>query len=737
MRRAQPSTTKRPITVEDIARLPAVGTNAPAAIQFAPDGKTITYLFSPDNTLVQELWAFELETGNERALLTVPENPPPSETDFSFAESIRRERLRQYALGVTDYAWGDNGKVLMAQRQGEVLVRDGLEGDWRALPGSHDWIDPQLSPDETMIAFALAGEVHVLSLADPGATPRQLTFDASVADVYGDRPRTNGIAEYVAQEELGRLSGFWWSPDSSRIVFAQADSTAVPRFLISHSGTQAVEVESHRYPFAGSPNSAVRLGVIPVTGGEPVWLSLGDGANVYLARVDWTPDGMVVVQMLSRDQKHLAFRRFNPVSGATETLWEDHVEPWANVSDDLRFVHAPDAPKEAYHILWSSERSGWRELYLSDRDGGLVRQLTNRDAYIDGVATVAAANGWLAFHGWRESPLERQLFRQPLAGGAVEPLTTQPGIHRSTFSPDQQSFVDLFDAAATPPAATLRDLDGNELARLQASATPDPLLEELDLVPPEFVHVTAEDGTTLHGSIYRPRGLEPRQKAPVVVNVYGGPGVQRVVNSWAMTADLRPQALTERGYLVFVLDNRGTARRGLAFEAAVDRHLGALEVRDQVTGVRWLADNVAEADVARVGIYGWSYGGYMSLMCLARHPDVFQAAAAGGPVTDWTEYDSCYTERYMGLPSENPDGYHESSVLTHAADIRGALLLIHGPIDENVHFRNTGRLMQEVLLSAGIPFAEITFPEERHHLRRAVDRVWLERSVLDFLQHNV
>jgi dipeptidyl-peptidase-4 len=314
----------------------------------------------------------------------------------------------------------------------------------------------------------------------------------------------------------------------------------------------------------------------------------------------------------------------------------------------------------------------------------------------------------------------------------VEQVTTTAGTHRCSFAPDKQSFVDLHDAAASPPRATLHALDGSETGRLQARATPDPLLEELELIPPEFVEVTANDGTILHAALYRPRDVAPGTKAPVIVSVYGGPGIQRVVNGWTMTSDLRPEALTQQGYLVFTLDNRGTARRGLAFESAVNRNLGDLEVRDQVDGMRWLAANVPEADTDRVGIYGWSYGGYMALMCLARAPEVFKAAAAGGPVTDWAEYDSCYTERYMGKPQDNPEGYRASMVMTHAGDITGALLLIHGLIDENVHFRHTGRLLQESLIPLGIPYEQIVFPEERHHLRREADRVLLERVVGEF-----
>ena len=252
-RQDEDAATGRAITFADIARWPAPGTNAPSSVQFSPDGATLTYLYSADNSLVQELWAYDLATGREWVLLDAPGLDHPSKADFTRIEEVRRERTRQNTYGVTSYAWGDIGKILMARRQGEVLVRSGLEGTWRALPGSHVWIDPRLSPDETRIAFALDGELRVFDLDAAAASPRQLTFDASPPDAYGDRAVTNGIAEYDAQEELGRMSGFWWSPDGNRLLFEQADNAEVPPYLITHAGTATVEVESLRYPFAGRP----------------------------------------------------------------------------------------------------------------------------------------------------------------------------------------------------------------------------------------------------------------------------------------------------------------------------------------------------------------------------------------------------------------------------------------------------------------------------------------------------
>ena len=548
---------------------------------------------------------------------------------------------------------------------------------------------------------------------------------------------TNGIAEYDAQEELGRMSGFWWAPDGNRLLFEQANNEEVPPYLITHVGTPTVEVESLRYPFAGKPLTRPRLGSVPVTGGDVTWLSLGDDPDVYLARVDWTPDGFAVVQLLARDQQHLTVLRIDPATGASSTLWVDEVQPWINLSDDLRFIHHADDPTDEYTILWSSERSGWRELYLYDRDGARAapahrpRRLHRRRC-----------------HRRRQGRLARLPRLEGDAPGA--PALPRPARRRSGGADDASARHAPLHLRPRPHGLRRslqrrRQPTGGHRARSRrrrarpdpAASPPDPSWTSCSYRRRSSSTLAADDGTVLHGAIYRPQGLEPGMKAPVIVSVYGGPTAQRVVDGWVMTSDLRPQAMAQQGYLVFVLDNRGTARRGLAFEAAVNRNLGDVEVQDQVAGVRWLAANVPEADTDRVGIYGWSYGGYMSLMCLARAPEVFRAAAAGGPVTLWEEYDSAYTERYMGRPQDNADGYRESSVLTHAGDIQGALLLSHGLIDENVHFRHTGRLIQEALIPAAIPFDLQVFPEGRHHLRREADRVALEEKVFAFFAENL
>lgn len=722
---------QRPITPGDIAHYPRPGMNAPAGVQFSADGRVVTYLYSSEGTLTRELWAYDREAGREWRLLD-PAGGGDSDATVSREEALRRERQRQLGSGVTAYAWSREGDTLLVPLGGEIYVGRADGTPLRRVGDGAGCIDPRLNPAGTHVAYVRNGDLYALSLYE-GATPVRLTDDASPADQYGDRAVTNGLAEFAAQEEMGRSAGFWWSPDGEWLAFERVDASDVPLYLIPHPSAAGVDVEAHRYPFAGQANVRVRLGVVHRDGGPVRWLSLGDEGE-YLARVAWTPDGCVIAQLQSRDQRRLALTRLDPDLGGATTLWVEENPTWVNLTDDLRFVRREDDPLDQYRILWSSERSGRRELYLYERDGGKPRQLSHGEIWIDGVRAVDPDGGWVYVDGWAVSPLERDLYRLPLGEGPPERLTSG-GTHFAVISPAFDGYVDSHDAADSPPSVTLRRMDGSEEHRFQAEAAPDERIEALALRPPRFVSIAADDGEALHGALYLPERLEPGRRYPVVVSVYGGPHAQTVVDGWVETADLRAQYLAQEGFIVFKLDNRGMARRGLAFEGMIKENMGDLEVRDQVAGVRWL-QTLPEVDGERIGVYGWSYGGYMALMCLARAPEVFKVAVAGAPVTDWDGYDTHYTERYMGTPESNPEGYRAGSVMAHVGQIRGSLLLVHGMIDENVHFRHTGRLIT-ALISAGIDHDLMLFPEERHSPRREQDRAYMERRIAAFFKRTL
>ncbi|MDQ3458107.1 MAG: S9 family peptidase [Deinococcota bacterium] len=714
------------MSIEEVARYPLPGMAAPGAFAFSPDDALIAYLRSPDRSLVRDLYLFDPETGEERLLVRLGE---ASEEELSLEEKLRRERQRQRELGVTGFAWRE-GRLLLPLR-GDIYLQDGPDAPLRRVVegGGKPALSPQLSPDGRWLAYVQDAELCVV--AAEGGKPRQLTCGAR------ETGKTHGLAEYLAQEEMGRSEGFWWSPDSRSLAFAEVDETRVPVYRILHQGKGAVgegAQEDHRYPFAGGPNARVRLGVVPVGGGEPVWMSLGEmdsGEAEYLARVHWFPGGTLAAQLQDRRQRELTLVRFDPETGASTVLLRETSEVWINLHDLFR-------PLEGGGFLWASERTGFRHLYLYDADGRPVRPLTEGAWMVDSLEGVDEEQGIVYLTGSAEGPLERHLYAVSLhavslPGGEPKRLSAEPGMHSVTLDHKMRRFVDVHHALARPPTVTLRSLaDGERIATV--CDEPDPRVAELGLGPPERVTLESRDGETLHGAIYQPPASFGSGPFPTIVSVYGGPHAQRVTNGWDMTVDMRAQALASLGFLVFKLDNRGSARRGLLFEGAIKGRMGELEVGDQVDGVRWLAAQ-GLADLARVGVYGWSYGGYLAAMSLCRAPEVFKVAVAGAPVTHWDGYDSHYSERYLGLPGENPQGYEASSVMRHIEGLRGKLLLVHGLIDENVHFRHTARLIG-ALNRARKPYDLLLLPDERHMPRKEADRVYMEERVRDyFLSH--
>jgi dipeptidyl-peptidase-4 len=675
---------------------------APGAIAYTPDGRFVTYLFSERGDLARDLWRMDLGTGRREKWLSPPDEGI-TEANVSREEALRRERQRILTTGITHYAWAEDVMVLL------MPVRDAVYR-WRddgLTKVAEQATDPQISKDGRRIFFVRNSEVWCVD----DAGERQLTA--------GSEPGvTNGLAEFIAQEELDRHHGYWPSPDGRLVAFQQTDERHIPVYPIVHQATDRLEVEEHRYPFAGAANARVRLGVVTSTGGPMTWLDLGADRDVYLARVDWHPDGRLFVQVLARDQRRLVLKAFDPPGWTSQTLLIEESDTWVNLHNDLRFV------KETGEFTWSSERTGYRHLYLYQPDGTLVRQLTNGDWPVDGVRSLDHQGRRLYFAAWTDTPIERHLYRVSLDGGDPVRITREPGMHDGAAARDGSSFVDLFDSRTQPPSCVVRKPDGTALWTLHEAPTID-----LDLPPPELHSFQTPDGARLHAAVYRPVASQP---APVLVAVYGGPHLQTVTDSWGLTVDLRAQLLAAHGFVVLKVDNRGSDRRGVAFDSAIKRNLGDLEVRDQAEGVAWLG-SLGIADLARVGIYGWSYGGYMTAMALVKAADVFKVGVAGAPVSSWDGYDTAYTERYMGTPADNPEGYRASSLMTHAARLEGKLLLVHGMIDENVHFRHSARLMQ-ALIDAGKPFDVLLYPNERHMPRSEKDRVAMERRILEYFR---
>jgi len=672
--------------------------------ELSPDGKRVTFLKGKDADRFQlDLWEVDVASGQTRLLVDSKVVLPGVEV-LSDEEKARRERQRTSALsGIVDYQWSADGHTLLFPLGGELYLYDldqsGNEAVRKLTQGEGFVTDPKISPKGGFVSFIRARNLWVIDLAS--GKQSQLTRDASDAIA-------NGVAEFVADEEMDRHTGYWWAPDDSAIAFTRTDESGVPiqkRFEIYADRTEIVE---QRYPAAGDANVTIQLGVIAPTGGRVRWLDLGKNPDIYLARVDWADSRHVTFQRQSRDQRTLDLIEADLATGKQRTLLTERSEKWLNLHNNLRFLANGD-------FLWTSERSGYQHLYVYARDGVQKRQITRGEWMLEDVLALDEARGLVYFSATLDSPLERHAYVVPLTGGQVTRLTQAPGMHAIKFSANAAVYIDSWANPATPPQTELHGADGRLLKVLLANEITEghPYFKYLGAHRPiEFGTVAAADGETLHYSLLKPAGFDPARKYPVIVQVYGGPAKQTVLRNWAPDLD---QYFAQHGYLVFSIDNRGTPRRGRKFGGALFRHQGGVEVEDQVRGVEFLK-TLPYVDSRRVGVYGWSNGGYMTLMLLGKHPDVYACGVAGAPVTDWALYDSHYSEHYMDHPKANAEGYRDSTVFAHLDGLNSPLLLIHGMADDNVLFINSTKLMS-ALQQRGIGFELMTYPGAKHALR--------------------
>ncbi|QNR97174.1 S9 family peptidase [Stenotrophomonas sp. 169] len=691
----------------------------------APDGSQVSFLRGKDSDRNQlDLWTYDIASGQTRLLVDSKVVLPGTET-LSDEEKARRERQRIAAMtGIVDYQWSPDARSLLfplggklylydLQKQGSAAVRQLTHGEGFAT-------DAKLSPLGGFVSFIRARNLWVIDLAS--GAQRQLTTDGSAT--IG-----NGVAEFVADEEMDRHTGYWWAPDDSAIAFARIDESPVPvqkRYEVYPDRTDVIE---QRYPAAGDANVRVQLGVIaPVAGSPPRWIDLGTDPDIYLARVDWRDPKHLSFQRQSRDQRQLDLVETALDSGAQRVLAHETSKTWVPLHNSLRFLADGS-------LLWSSERSGFEHLYRIDK-AGKARALTHGDWPVDELLAVDEAAGQVFFRAGVESSRESQIYSVPLQGGALKKLSQAPGMHSASFARNASVYVDSWSNTRTPPQIELFRANGEKIATLVSNDLDDPShpyarYKDAQL-PVEFGTLTAADGRTpLHYSVIKPADFDSAKRYPVAVYVYGGPASQTVTDAWPGRGDhLFNQYLAQQGYVVFSLDNRGTPRRGRDFGGALYGKQGTVEVADQLRGVEWLQKQ-PWVDPGRIGVQGWSNGGYMTLMLLAKASNRYACGVAGAPVTDWGLYDTHYTERYMDLPTRNEAGYTEARVLTHIDGLRSRLLLIHGMADDNVLFSNSTVLMS-ALQKRGQPFELMTYPGAKHGLSGA-DALHRYRVAEDFL----
>ncbi len=697
---AQPA--KLPVTIEAVTSQPAAFRLEPV---WSPDGKRFAY------TQNGKLHVYEAARREDRAILdwktledAAVKVPPAARFDWE------NRRVTEQPI-----QWAPDNRSLLAYAGGDVFLLRLEAGGWTQLTATAEAErDPKLSPDGKQLAYRLHHDLYTMNLAGERKS-RRLTRDGSATLL-------NGELDWVYPEELELGTAYWWSPDSKSIAYLQLDTS---RELI-HPHVDLLELfaraEPQRYPKAGTPNPEVRLGVIAASGGDTKWMDLGELRDRLLGRVYWTPDSSALFALrLNRVQTEAQLLSADVRTGASRTVIEEKDPHWFNIGDEFRWL------AKRKQFLWSSERSGSRHLYLYGMDGREAAQLTSGDWEVTEVVQADEAGGRVMFLSTEQSPLERQVYSVSLAGGERRRLTQEKGTHTASFSPGGEYWVDVFSSAGEPARAVLRDAAGNQVAAI-AQAKP----VEYDLRPTEFLTFKGKDGTLFHARMLKPAGFDGSKKYPVIVMIYGGPHAQTVRDQWAgVTWD---QALAQRGFVIWQMDNRGSGGRGHKWESAIARHFGRQELEDQKEGVAHLV-SLGFVDPKRVGITGWSYGGYMTLTALLHAPDVFKAGISGAPVTDWRHYDTIYTERYMGLPGENPEGYRDSSPVNFAGNLKGKLMLVHNYGDDNVLYQHNLQ-MQVALQKAGKQYELLVYPQKAHavtapfirHLREAMT-LFFERNL--------
>jgi dipeptidyl-peptidase-4 len=688
------------LTPERVFGSPDLSGPQARGVALAPDGSAVTYLKAKaDDVDVTDLWIAPVAGGAPRMLIDGRALSPDNRT-LSEAEKSRRERMGLKTRGVVEYHWDDQGKALLVPVQGDLWLYDVASGRTRQLtktPG--DEIDGKISPKGGFVSYVRDDDLYVMPLA--GGAERALTTG-------GTELKSWGTAEFIAQEELHRETGYWWSPDESKIALAHVDQSGVDVIDRVDIGAEGGTIVHQRYPRVGRPNAVVELYVADVATGNRVKVDLGADADIYLARVDWAKDGKTVyVQRLTRDQKRLDVLAVDPATGAGHVILTETSPHWVDLSDDM-------TPLKGGTFLWSSERDGNKHLYLYAGDGRLIRQLTHGDWPVADLVGIDEARHDAIFTASKDTPIERRLYEVSwLKPAEPKALTPAGGWWTADVAKTGGSFAGTYSDPKTPPRTGLFKADGTlvrwiEANPLDASHPFWPYRDHLSV--PEFGTIKAADGQTLYWEMRKPVGFDPAKTYPVIVQVYGGPAGALVQKHWASPADL---LLLDAGYILFSIDNRGTPNRSVAFKTALDRKTGGPDVEDQLAGAAYLK-SLPFVDGAHLGVTGYSNGGYMTLMLLTVPNSPFAAGVAGAPVTDWTLYDTAYTERYMGTPADNPTGYRDSQVTARLDNLKpGSLLLIHGMADDNVIFENSTRVLYS-LQAKGIPFEMMTYPGLRH-----------------------
>jgi dipeptidyl-peptidase-4 len=727
---------RKPLTIEAIFAPGGITGRPPETIQWTPDHTKFSYIQRDDSGEHGELWSVDAATGKKTLLVSetkLATLAPPIE---KIKDEREIERINRYH--VEPYYWAPDSKHILFIPRGQLWFYSLENGTAVQLSASSDRSsDPKFSPDGSRLAYLRKHNLYVRHLSND--TETQLTHDKDDRDKDKDEKKKdtnlmNGEVDWVYAEELSVRSNYFWSPDSKSIVFLRMDETRVPTYPITDWMPTHPTVDMEKYPKAGDPNPVVRLGVVSASGGDIKWITLPDDPDTYIPRFGWLLDGVLWAEAMNRAQDRMDLYFSDAHTGRSrKVLTETTPNAWINVNDDMTILASGD------RFLWSSWRDGTTQIYLYSfdkanplaNDAKQERQLTKGDFEVLGVQAVDEADGVVYFICNKDDPRQRQLYAVKLDGSDFKRISTEDGTHSPTFANDGKHYVDEFSNLMTPPRWRFCTAGGN-CEKLWDSRSVD----DYALTAPKFLEFKADDGTTLYGELLLPPETTSN-KIPLIVNIYGGPAAQLVRNTWIEdwtgSSGLFHQILAQRGFAIFTVDNRGTPARDRKFMTAVRHQYGAVELNDQMTALDQLFAQYPQLDRGRVGIWGWSNGASMTLYAMT-HSDRFKAGAAVAPVTDWRNYDSIYTERNNGLPTDKDTTSYVDMNLPKVADkLQGSLLLAHGTGDDNVHFQNSIQMV-DALVKAGKQFQFMVYPNKTHSIRGADDRDHLFHLIEDHFE---
>lgn len=708
------------LTFEQVFASPSLNGPVPRGVKLSPDGRYLTLLRNRTSDKDRyDLWGYDRET--EKWSMLVDSEKLGSGRELSEDEKMQRERQRIGNLsGIVTYGWTADSAAMLVPLDGDLYLAS-LDGTVRRLTDTEaSELNPALSPKSTYLSFVRDRQLWVGPTGAEASpvTPRE-----------GDLIRW-GEAEFVAQEEMARLTGYWWSPGDDRIAVQRTDESPVGVVTRAAIGATGTKVFDQRYPVAGSDNAIVQLFLMNPDGSGKVQVDLGPDADIYLARVDWAPDGSALyVQRQNRAQTVLDMLRVDPATGASEVLFTETAaakDYWINLSDNYKFLKDGS-------LIWWSERSGFGHFYR--HAAGEWTQLTGGDWVAAELVGVNEEAGRLYFTGNRDDVLAQAVYHADISKpGNVTRVTDAGWAASAKMDKTGQTLLVTRSNESQPPQTYLADMSGDMLAWVEENAlnASHPYSAHLSShVAPEYGTIKAADGVTdLHWMMIKPR-MEAGKKYPVLFSHYGGPGPQTVNRDWDGAL---PQAIADQGYIYFQIDNRGSANRGVAFEQPIYRAMGGVEVADQKAGAQFLKSlDIVDAD--KIALYGWSYGGYMTLKQLQADPGLYAAGISGAPVTRWELYDTHYTERFMGDPREVPEAYEKSSAIPDAGKISDPLLLVHGMADDNVVFENSSELIAK-LQGANRPFEMMLYPGYTHSVTGEKISPHLWNTIFGFLERN-